>query len=1048
MNQMIYIKVRFVLVLFLSNWIGFSFAQVEGKNSLALAQEGNTTAWIAHYQAAFSQLESYSKDSIEPQQHRLGQQFFSEYLNANVQLETEELSRFFSETKLREMISGVILEYVLTKLNAGVPIEKNQKFFELLDFLITAAKAENNHNLLARYYLAEAFAGYLPKNIRPIDIGNSFKLAAEQLPMTENFPKRDANQIYIQYANHLFGIDGDLEEALTQFKNSLQLWTAADPSRVKIPAYMGIIRVLTAKGDLELAADYAEQVLKLTKNESVGGQLQLYNLLAKRALYAGDWRTAEELLQKVKTAFEDIRALGSHRQIRHDLYSYEILNLQLKYQKSETIVLKDEMILEAKNMGHAQFEYWEALFDHARLANDSAFVKKLEAYFNAVTPKDNPFLQLPKFNLVLRAQGAYHAKQGDYQKAIAYFEQAIQQLSTKSSKDEMLLQFVREDQQALKILKSKLDAEVNLYQKRPDRIQLDDIYNTAMQAVALLDRMRQKLSTKGARTLLLQDAPLVFEQAIWVAHKMYQQHQDESFLEEAFSFAEKNKAVLLLDALKENQAKKFANIPEQLMQQEQSLLQDISYYRAELSRAEEKGDSVRIPKLRQYLFDKRKALDELKTELEQKYPRYFQLKYESAPITLEELQALLKKEEISVLEYAFTPNYLFIFRIDNKQIELIEYPLEKEFLANLNQFYLQLTNVEQVKKAESKNLKLYQSTAHELYQKLIEVAYGEDLPARLLLIADGLLAYLPFEVLVRTEKSDLKHYAELDYCLFYSRMTYAYSATLWSESMQQKIPRNSKGVLAIAPEYNVEKSGKNRGDLDWAKIRKLLPHLEGATKEVDYLAANFKGKFLKAEAANCQTFLGEAQNYALIHLAMHGVVDKFNPSYSALFFTAVSDSLEKDILFAYEIPSLEIQAELVVLSACQTGYGKYQSGEGVMSLGRSFMYAGASSLLLTLWEVNDESGAYLMKYFYQGLAEGLPKDDALQKAKITYLKTSDHLAGHPYFWSNYILLGNNKAVSSLVPKSVFGNSIWVLMGTIFLFLAIVLFWRLRKTSKN
>ena len=177
------------------------------------------------------------------------------------------------------------------------------------------------------------------------------------------------------------------------------------------------------------------------------------------------------------------------------------------------------------------------------------------------------------------------------------------------------------------------------------------------------------------------------------------------------------------------------------------------------------------------------------------------------------------------------------------------------------------------------------------------------------------------------------------------------------------------------------------------------------------------GVFFNGTFANEQAFKETAKDYGIIHLAMHGVLDNRSPILSSLVFSEDTTVTEDNFLRAYEIAQLDLNADLVVLSACETGYGQFQQGEGIMSLAHSFTYAGASSVLMSLWQVNDFSTGVIMKGFYTNMAKGMPKDKALQKAKLMYLQeaTTD-LTQHPAFWAAFVQQGNNEPLK-LVAKS-------------------------------
>jgi CHAT domain-containing protein len=222
-------------------------------------------------------------------------------------------------------------------------------------------------------------------------------------------------------------------------------------------------------------------------------------------------------------------------------------------------------------------------------------------------------------------------------------------------------------------------------------------------------------------------------------------------------------------------------------------------------------------------------------------------------------------------------------------------------------------------------------------------------------------------------------------------------------------------VMGFAPEYqkqfsyeNIGLEAQNQRTPKELLIHKNLSNLEGAKKELEMIQKNIKGDFYfgkKATEKNLKSL--NKKIYSVAHLAMHGIVDLDRPNLSSLVFTEDLDSLQDNLLYAYEINHLDFSnIELVVLSACQTGYGKYELGEGVVSIGRSFMHAGASSVISTLWELNDFSAAEIMSLFYKNLSRGLPKDLALRNAKLEYLQKNSGIAAHPFFWAGLIQFGD------------------------------------------
>jgi CHAT domain-containing protein len=183
-----------------------------------------------------------------------------------------------------------------------------------------------------------------------------------------------------------------------------------------------------------------------------------------------------------------------------------------------------------------------------------------------------------------------------------------------------------------------------------------------------------------------------------------------------------------------------------------------------------------------------------------------------------------------------------------------------------------------------------------------------------------------------------------------------------------------------------------------------LPHTQ---KEVSRVARCFPGgqvDILLDSQANEEGIKSRPLNeYRIIHFACHGFLDEMIPMRSALVLSLDDDSEEDGFLQAREIANLKLDAELVVLSACQTGKGRLENSEGVFGLPRMFFYAGARSIISSLWKINDKSTSEIMPEFYRHLAAGETKARSLRLAKLDMMKSR---FSHPFYWAAFILNGD------------------------------------------
>lgn len=227
------------------------------------------------------------------------------------------------------------------------------------------------------------------------------------------------------------------------------------------------------------------------------------------------------------------------------------------------------------------------------------------------------------------------------------------------------------------------------------------------------------------------------------------------------------------------------------------------------------------------------------------------------------------------------------------------------------------------------------------------------------------------------------------------------------------------------------------GDLEKSELDSLrgsLIRLPWAEKEVQEIANLVAGKAFLRGAATEKSFKENAPEAGIIHLATHAIVDDQRPLYSKFVFAPNEDSGEDGYLNTYELYNMDLKADLAVLSACNTGYGKLHRGEGIMSLARGFIYAGCPSIVMSLWPVDDRASALLMTDFYKGLSEGRSKDAALRAAKLEYLKTADAERANPFYWAGFVSIGDTRPLA-LAPRRNYTP--WIAVSVVLLALVAV-----------
>ena len=376
------------------------------------------------------------------------------------------------------------------------------------------------------------------------------------------------------------------------------------------------------------------------------------------------------------------------------------------------------------------------------------------------------------------------------------------------------------------------------------------------------------------------------------------------------------------------------------------------------------------------------------------------------PVSLEEAQALCGDKNTVILEYMVGDSSSCLWVITSTDHRLFKIPPRKELQEQIETIRFALQHPEQT---ESEFLT---TAGYYLYQVLIQPAETFlTKKSNLVIIPDGILNYLPFEVLLtgNTAKNQEISYADLPYLVKKYSISYGQSASvlknlLAESAADQKIKPGNRRLIAFGdPDY----SDPDGADLSVGKNYRRLPY---SGKEVENIASYFREGFsdtyLRDEATE-ENFRrnGKLNEYDYIHFAAHGYIDEERPDLSSLVLTRGNNSEEDGLLRAAEIYNLKLNADLVVLSACQTGLGKLVRGEGIIGLTRAFMYAGTPSVMVSLWSVSDISTADLMGEFYEGLIKHkLSKTDALRKAQLALL--SDDEYAHPFYWASFVLFGD------------------------------------------
>ncbi len=522
-------------------------------------------------------------------------------------------------------------------------------------------------------------------------------------------------------------------------------------------------------------------------------------------------------------------------------------------------------------------------------------------------------------------------------------------------------------------------------------------YELLDQEIALIKHTQSKFSTDRSKISLANEFRRVFEKGLNLCWILYYQTGDEAYLQKAFELSETNRNTALLQGLQESRLLAFGQFPEEISKLEKNTKSELEKTKMDLyyEKQAEQPDKEYYSELLEKRILLSNRLDSIHNSLLRDYPAYSELKYRNKSVRLEEVQGQLDESD-QMIAYFLGDEYLYSFTLTRDTVKFLRGDVARRLVDKTETLKAKLVNREEMG-GESRELFLYL-----LFQQLVPSKNS------LLIVADNVLNYLPFEILKEGNG---------DYILENFDLSYAGSAGLFLELEDERFHYSSgKEWAGFSPAYH--------------EGQKLSATEEEVTKIADLL----DGDAYTGANASKKNFLEHKTEYSVLHLAMHAEIDNNNPSYNKLLF------LDGD-LTSSEIYLSGIRANLAVLSACNTGFGKLEKGEGVMSMARAFHASGVPAVLMSLWKVPDRETKDILVLFYKHLRLGRTKSEALRRAKLDYLDNAEDAdLKHPYYWAGFVLNGDSGTMD-------LGRNSNLYVAGAFLMLFLLVLWGYSKSKR-
>jgi CHAT domain-containing protein/Flp pilus assembly protein TadD len=639
--------------------------------------------------------------------------------------------------------------------------------------------------------------------------------------------------------------------------------------------------------------------------------------------------------------------------------------------------------------------------------------------------------------LTLRNAGELYADAGDLQKALDYFDQGL-----KISR-EIKSRFLEAN-----LLYSS--AQIERRQKHLSRAR-----SMIEAGIAIIENTRAKVSSAELRAAFFASKQDFYELEIDLLMQSCLDDRDERTLARAFGVSEQRRARGLLESLEEARANIRQGAAQELLARERALrakLNQQAESQIKLLSGEHTADQANAlaKKLDATTIDYEQILTQIKTST----PRYASLTQPPA-LSLRDVQSLLGPDSM-LLEYALGKERSYLWAITSTSIRAFRLSPRAEIEAQARRVYeLMTARNRRVKFEESQDRQVRIARADADYlqeaSKLSRILLGSvsELAGykQLLIVSDGVLQYLPFAALplpsaaARSHRENVALISEHEVIGLPSASTLA---VLRKETAgRQPAPKmiavladpvfdkNDERVIGVgsatSPEHPLESTeedlraadpqtdlGRSITDLSLGGERLYFRRLPFTNQEAMAIASlappNEEKTATGFAATRAAAIAPEMSQYRYIHFATHGLLNNTHPGLSGIVLSLVDEhgKAQDGFLSTNEIYNLNLPADLVVLSGCRTGLGRELRGEGILGLARAFMYAGAPRVVVSLWDVSDQSTAQLMSNFYKAMLgkKRLSPAAALRFAQLEMQKSARWNA--PYFWSAFVLQGEYK----------------------------------------
>jgi CHAT domain-containing protein len=768
---------------------------------------------------------------------------------------------------------------------------------------------------------------------------------------------------------------GDLVRARGYLDVGLESSAASGDPAGQACALMENARIDLDLGELQTAYDESERAYELMAPRGVSADsIWALQFMATIRVYLGEPEKARQRYAEVLSDFEALHdpsgrawtllGIGSTYEVEH-----QAAKALASYQQAMELIrasgLHSVEALALYDLGRA----------HRELGQAAEAVAELERAL-ALTAAQGPVRQA---QILVELANAYR-QSGALAAADAAFQRAIRLSGTAPVFQAAALAGL-----------ARLDR---------DRGDLAAARSAIEEALAATEKVRAGVLRPDQRVSFLAARRAYYELDVDLLMRLEQGHPGAGHDAEALLASERARARGLLDLLAKERVDVRRGIPPELKRRETEIGERIARLQSRLWSSQRALPAEEIGRLARDLDQAEEGEKELEADLRRRQPGYAVVRAPQ-PLPLADIQRLLD-EETALLEFFVGDESSSLFVVTRQGLAVHALPPREELDRLVERHRSEVGQDSRLR------ARAYAEDAYRLYRLLLLPAAGELRGKRRLIVApDGPLYSLSFEALLTGAVADAGgSRRDLPYLLRERSLSYVPSASVLAQLLDARRrggEAERRGPLFVG--FGDPAAAPDPGGMPAAGPARPLPAARDEVRRIAGLfppdrAVAFLGAEASEENVKASPLVSSARN---LHFAVHGLLDESSPERSGLQLARREGSAEDGRLQVREVFNLELHAELVVLSACKTGLGKEISGEGLIGMTRAFLYAGAASIVVSLWPVDDESTADLMVSFYRHLQETGDRSEALRRAKLELIDGSRYF--HPYYWAPFILVG-------------------------------------------